>query len=177
MEIWRNVVGYEGIYEVSNYGFIRTHKDKVTYTEMHKIRHWKQRVLKQKTDKNGYKRVSLWLNGKEKTWSVHRVVATAFLDKDGSNDIINHKDGNPSNNNVDNIEWCDYRHNLLHAFKNGLNNSRHKVELINYETSDVYHFESKREASEFLGRNKGFVSNSLKLGKAIVGDYEILSRR
>ena len=50
-EVWKDVVGYEDIYEVSNLGRIRTHKNKITYTEQHGIRHWKQRILKQKFQK------------------------------------------------------------------------------------------------------------------------------
>lgn len=59
-EIWKDVVGYEGIYEVSNYGRVRTHKDKTTYTQRHGIRHWKQRILKEKSRTNRDVRISLW---------------------------------------------------------------------------------------------------------------------
>ena len=59
MEIWKDVVGYEGIYEVSNKGKVRTHKNKTTYTEKHGVRKWEQRILKQKSDKHNSKRVTL----------------------------------------------------------------------------------------------------------------------
>lgn len=64
METWKDVVGYEGIYEVSDAGKIRTKLGKTTHTEKHGIRTWKQRELKLKTDKLGYKRVSLFKDGK-----------------------------------------------------------------------------------------------------------------
>jgi len=57
-EAWKEITGYEGLYEISNLGRVRTAKDKTTYSEKHGKRTWKQRTLKQKTDKNGYKRVS-----------------------------------------------------------------------------------------------------------------------
>ena len=78
-EIWKDVVGYEGIYEVSSYGRIRTHKNKTTYTEKHGIRHWKQRYLKDKTPNGRDVRVTLWKNGECKYFLVHRLVAFAFI--------------------------------------------------------------------------------------------------
>lgn len=85
-EIWRDVVGYEELYEVSNFGRIRTHKDKVTYTEHHGIRKWKQRIIKQKFQKRVRSeqydaRVIIWKDGKEKTFLVSRLVARAFFGK------------------------------------------------------------------------------------------------
>lgn len=66
MEEWKDVIGYEGSYEVSNYGRVRTHKYKTTYTSKHGIRHWKQRILKEKSKTNRDVRISLWKNGKKK---------------------------------------------------------------------------------------------------------------
>lgn len=65
-EIWKDVVGYENIYEVSSYGRVRTTIGKTTYTERHGVRHWKQRYLKNKTPKGRDVRVSLWKDGKLK---------------------------------------------------------------------------------------------------------------
>ena len=79
MEEWKEIPGYEKLYEASTYGNIRTCEGKVTRTERHGERLWKQRVLKQKTDKGGYKRVSLWKDGRGKTHLVHRLVSSTFL--------------------------------------------------------------------------------------------------
>ncbi|MCH4169550.1 MAG: NUMOD4 motif-containing HNH endonuclease [Streptococcaceae bacterium] len=175
-EKWKDLPGYEGIYQVSNLGNVRTSKDKITFSKLHGERHWKQRILKPKTDKNGYKRVSLWKDGKEKTSLVHRLVAIAFLSKINGKDYINHIDGNPSNNNVANLEWCNHHDNLLHAFKNRLNQSPDPIVLFNKLDGKTHFFYSKSKASEFLGRNKGYISNCLKRGKTSVENYEIYIR-
>jgi hypothetical protein len=165
MDTWKPVVGYEGIYEVSDNGDIRTSDGKTTYTEKHGIRHWSQRVLKQKTDKYGYKRVTLYKDGKPKDFLVHRLVAEVFCEKQDDKPIINHIDGKPDNNIADNLEWCDYRHNLIHAFKNGMNKSPNKTVLTNKLTGEKLEFISMAEASQFIGCNKGYISSLVKRGK------------
>lgn len=175
-EMWKNVVGYEGIYEVSNLGKIRTKEGKQTKTKRHGIRTWKQRELKQKTDKNGYKRVGLWKDGKEKTHLVHRIVAEVFLEKIPEKEIINHKNGNPNDNRVENIEWCNYRENLEHAYDNRLNEEAHPIILFNIKTKEIKYFNSKSKASFFLGKNHGYISNLLMKKKSKVGNYEIFTK-
>lgn len=172
-EAWKEITGYEGLYEISNLGRVRTAKDKTTYSEKHGKRTWKQRTLKQKTDKNGYKRVSLWKNKCEKTFLVHRLVAEQYIKKIPNKDIINHKDGNPSNNYVTNLEWCDYKENLNHAFENRLNKSPDPTVLVNLNTKKAFYFLSKSQASKFLGRNHGFISRCLKNNVTQVDEYEI----
>lgn len=94
VEEWKDVVGYEGIYEVSNRGRVRTHKNKTTYTIKHGIRHWKQRILKEKAKNNRDVRVSLWKGGKRKDYLVHRLVAEAFIPNPANKPTVNHIDGN-----------------------------------------------------------------------------------
>lgn len=172
-EIWKDVVDYKNIYEVSNFGNIRSKEGKVTYSDLHGKRVWKQRILKQKTDKDGYKRVELWKNKKQKTWLVHRLVANAFLQKEDGKDIINHIDGQPSNNNVSNLEWCNYQENLIHAFKNDLNQMPNQIILLDSETKTPIFFKSETDASKFLGKNHGYISSVLKRRKTKCGKFEI----
>ena len=68
----------------------------------------------------GYERVSLWNKGKNKKYSIHRLVATKYIDNPNNYKQINHIDGNKLNNNVDNLEWCDLSQNIKHAYKNNL---------------------------------------------------------
>lgn len=172
-EIWVPVANYEGIYDVSSLGKIRTAKGKTTKTNYHGERKWKQRTLKQKTDKNGYKRVSLWKDGKETTELVHRLVLISFLGINKEKIYVNHIDGNPSNNYLTNLEWCTSQENLIHAFKHRLNKSPEPIILLNLNTFDSLYFISKAEASKFLGRSHGFVSASLKKGINTIDEYEI----
>lgn len=175
-EIWKDITNYEGIYEVSNLGNVRTHINKTTHSIRHGTRHWKQRVLKQKTDKCGYKRVSLWKDNKDMTHLVHRLVATEFVyNHDEVNYvIINHIDCNTSNNIYSNLEWCDYTKNLEHAFENRLNKSAKITTLINRETKEKHVFISMAKASLFIGRDKRYISTILKNGQTYSDGYDIL---
>lgn len=177
MEIWKDIPEYEGLYEASNYGRVRTKEGKTTYANWKngtRKRVWKQRVLKQKTDKNGYKRVTLYKDGEPKTFLVHRLVAFCFIPSVDGKENINHIDGDPSNNYVDNLEWADYRDNLLHAFENKLNKSQQPVYLKNKKTEEIKRFSSKAEASRYLNKNNGYISNVLNQGSYEVKDYLIL---
>jgi len=165
MEIWKDVVGYEGIYEVSSVGSIRTKIGKVTSNARYKNRIWKQRVLKLKTDKQGYKRVSLYKEGKSKDFLVHRIVAKAFIENPSNFNIINHKDGVSSNNHVSNLEWCDSYMNNNHAFDNNLIKTGSKIILEDLNTGELHRFRSMVKASEFLGKKQEYVCQKLLKGK------------
>lgn len=101
-EEWRDAVGYNGLYQVSNMGRVKS----LNYN------HTKQeKILKQGKDKDGYLKVCLFKEGKRKYFTVHRLVANAFLENPNNFRCVNHKDENPSNNYVDNLEWCDVKYN------------------------------------------------------------------
>ena len=97
-EYWKPVVGYEGLYMVSNWGRVKS------------IKFGKERILKQNI-RRGYYYVGLSKNGIVKNYSVHRLVAEAFLDNSNNYPCINHKDECKTNNNVINLEWCTYKYN------------------------------------------------------------------
>ena len=107
-EIWKDVVGYEGYYQVSNLGRI--------YSVARK--HTKGGIRKQHLDKDGYARVDLWMHHKGKLCGVHRLVAEAFIPNPNNLPMINHKDENPNNNCVDNLEWCDTVYNNNYGTRN-----------------------------------------------------------
>lgn len=164
-EYWKDIPGYENIYQASNFGRIRSKEGKTTFTKRHGIRRWHQRILKPKVDKQGYKRVELWKNGEHKTITVHRLVAITFLDNPNNKPLINHKDCNPSNNYIGNIEWSTYRENLLHAYENKLNQEPIGTILIDKKTGEKLSFISMSEASRFLNRSNGYISGVLSRGK------------
>ena len=173
METWKDIPGYEGIYEVSDKGRVRTAENKTTHSVLRGERKWKQRVLQQKTDSGGYKRVSLWKNKKVKDFLVHRLVAMAFIESEEEKTIINHKDGVPGNNDVSNLEWCTYKENNAHAVENRLNCHADPIVLLNLVSKESHYFDSKAEASKFIGRNHGYISRLLKNGENTVDNYEI----
>lgn len=172
-EEWKAIPCYEKIYEVSDKGRVRTAEGKTTISSLHGKRVWQQRVLKQKTDKLGYKRVCLWKNKAPKTVLVHRLVAMAFIDKVKGKNFINHIDGNPSNNYKENLEWCTSKENLDHAYRTGLNQAPDPTVLVNTISQEAFYFMSKAQASKFLGRNHGFISLCLKRGISQVDEFQI----
>lgn len=105
-EIWRPVKGYEGLYEVSSYGRVRS-LDK--YDSMNRF--YEGRILKLFADRLGYLSVVLYSNSKRKHYLVHRLVAEAFIPNPDNLPQVNHIDENPSNDNVDNLEWCNAKYN------------------------------------------------------------------
>ena len=161
LEIWKDIPDYEGLYQASNKGRIRTCEGKTTYTQRHGVRHWKQRILKQKyCSKGNDYRVSLWKNGKCKDWLVARLIAITFLGK--SNLTGNHKDGNRCNNNIDNLEWLSLVDNIRHAFDTGLVNYVKKIKIINKKTEEITICRSMQYASLSIGRNHGYIFNKIK---------------
>lgn len=171
--IWKDVVGYEGIYQVSDTGEVRTAEGKKTHSVLHGERNWKQRTLKQKVSKDNNCRVCLYKDKKEKNWLVHRLVADAFISKVEGKNYINHIDGNRLNNCLSNLEWCDHTENNNHAFDNDLIMTGKKVVLVHRKTKTAHYFRSLSKASIFLGKNKNFIWSKLKKGDHEVEGYMI----
>lgn len=115
-EIWKDIDGFEGAYQVSNKGRIKSLARCGTVKGADKIR-----SLSKTHD--GYYKVRLIFRGKDLTARVHVLVANAFLAKVDGKETVNHKDGNKENNNVENLEWCNRHEQLCHAYDNGLKKS------------------------------------------------------
>ena len=103
MEEWKDIAGYEGKYQVSNWGRIKSLNYK---------RSGKERILKLYNDKYGYKVINLHKNGKPKLYKIHRLVAITFIPNPNNYPVVNHKDENKANNYVDNLEWCTQKYNI-----------------------------------------------------------------
>jgi hypothetical protein len=125
-EFWKDVVGYEGVYQVSNLGNVRS-LPKVTVQKSRGGGFHKQRkpgrILKPVKNSKGYLRIILY-NQKEKGERafVHRLVAQTFIPNPEGKLTVNHIDGNPLNNRADNLEWATHKENSVHASKSGLLN-------------------------------------------------------
>lgn len=118
-EVWRDIQGYEGLYQVSNLGRVRSLDRWVDRTNQPGY-FLQGKILKPRTGKNGYKYVVLCSRCEHRTFTIHRLVALAFVSNPNGFNVVNHIDGNKTNNAVDNIEWCSYSENTLHAIKEGL---------------------------------------------------------
>lgn len=121
MEIWRPIIGYEGLYEVSNFGNVRSIDHSAnTNIRFNSKRIIRGRVLKLNLKNNGYYNVDLCREGKISSKSVHRLVAEAFLPNPDCLRVVNHIDGCKTNNHVSNLEWVTYRENHWHAREHSL---------------------------------------------------------
>jgi hypothetical protein len=109
IEIWKDVVGYEGCYQVSNTGRVKSIV-RTFVSGNNSIQKTTEKELKYCIT-NGYKRVTLYTSGKLKNYCIHRLVAMAFIDNPYNLNVVNHKDENRLNNNVENLEWCTYKYN------------------------------------------------------------------
>lgn len=162
VEIWKDIPNYEG-YQVSNLGRVRTH-NKITFTEKHGKRHWKDRILKYKsTNENAYKtgyRVDLWKNGKPKTFLVARLVAYTFFEKDINDHslTVNHIDGNRFNNNINNLELITLKENIQHEFRTGLYKKQIKVKITDKTTGTIMYPSSLNEGSKLIYQNPRYLS-------------------
>ena len=117
-EIWKDIKDYEGSYQVSNLGRVRSLTRKVK--TFNGFRTTKGKLLKLLKTNRNYFRVDLKRNQKDKYISIHRLVAEAFLPNPNNYPVINHIDGDTSNNRVDNLEWCTQSHNVKEAYRIGL---------------------------------------------------------
>ena len=119
-EIWKDIKGYEGLYQVSNLGRVKAlDRYKINNGGKHLV---KEHIMKPNTHGTcDYHRVGLIdNNGTRKYHTIHKLVATAFIENNNNHKEINHKDGNKQNNSVENLEWVTPSENILHAYRTGL---------------------------------------------------------
>jgi hypothetical protein len=119
MEQFRDILGYEGFYQVSNLGTVRS-LDRTYVGKGGSLYPLKGIIMKQKSDRYGYMTIGLRDNKKRKDFLVHRLVANAFIENIDNKRSVNHIDGNKKNNNLSNLEWVTDKENSIHAYKTGL---------------------------------------------------------
>lgn len=144
-EIWKDVVGYEGLYFVSNMGNLKNKNGQPI----------KSQVVKRPN--TNYERVSLYKDGKYQSFGVHRLVAMAFTPNPNGYPIVNHKDENGMNNSVDNLEWCTLTYNVNY----GTARQRQREKLIGVKHTEQH----KRKISDSL---YDFYSNENDIGRKVV---------
>lgn len=138
-EVWKEIIEYPN-YQVSDNGRIRNIKT--------------NKILKPSVNSNGYLRVTLSKNGKAKQFSVHRLVAGAFIPNDSNYPQVNHKDENKQNNNINNLEWCDNRYNTRYS------NSR---AVFGYDGQSIIEYDAISDAVKD-GFNVGGIWQAIKKG-------------
>lgn len=111
MEEWKSIPGYEGLYEVSSYGRVKSLE--ISYIRRNGIMdHKPEIILTPKNNGKGYFTVCLYKNKTHKYYLIHRLVTQVFIPNPDNLSDVNHKDEDKSNNRVDNLEWCDHKYNM-----------------------------------------------------------------
>lgn len=126
MEIWKDIEGYEGLYQISNIGRVKSLPKKRRYGTEYQ----EEMFLKQKNNK-GYLQVNLYNSNGMKSYQVHRLVAQTFIKNLKNKEEVNHKNGLKTDNRVENLEWVTPKENIKHAWKTGLIKSK-RIKIAQY---------------------------------------------
>ena len=159
-EEWRDVAGYEGRYQVSSMGRVKSLERKVP--KRNGERTVKERFLKPSDDGRGYLRVDLYAGGKRKRFKVHRLVCQAFHDNPDNKSDVNHINENKTDNRACNLEWCTCKQNINHGTHNE-RMAKTKSKPVGQYTRDgelVKIWPSVSEAERQAGFNHGYICQS-----------------
>lgn len=162
MAMWREVAGYEGLYAVSDEGEVIS-LPRVINNGRGSFR-VSGKLLKQGTRAGKYKFVHLSKNNVHNSFLVHRLVALAFLDNPENLPEVNHKDENPSNNRVENLEWCSRQHNIDYS-------KAKKVSQYTLGGEKVAEYKSISYAADITGISRQAINNALSGWSKSAGNY------
>jgi len=135
-EIWKDIEDFEGKYQVSNFGRVKSLKRKIS--ESWKGNKAETIILNPLKGDRRYLQVSLWSNGKDHKRYIHRLVAKAFIPNPENKPQVNHKDGDKCNNAVNNLEWNTRSENVKHAISTGLNKENGKPKLTHGNIISIF---------------------------------------
>lgn len=179
-EIWKPVIGFEGAYEVSSEGSVRS------LTRTYGNRTFQGMPIKPRKNKQGYLYVSLQKAPIKKTGKIHKLVAEAFCSRPHGSVVVNHLDGNKTNNKAPNLEWTTLSGNSLHAWENGLQTATHgdsnwNATLSNHDVDEIRSLLIRGAPHEEIARKFGVtrsVISGIRNGQrwASVGDKDLSTK-
>lgn len=152
-EIWKDISNYEGLYQISNLGRVKSLSKKSGFLIL------KERIMKPTIKDNGYYQIALYKNKKGCKKYIHRLVAEAFIPNPNNYPCINHKDYNKANNNVDNIEWCSYSQNNTYSNCQVVAGASKRIPVLQCDKNGV--ILKEWECSLRAGQELGFSNSSI----------------
>lgn len=155
-EEWKDIEGYEGLYQISNKGRVKS----LVGWNGHKYIS-REKILKPSKTSTGYWKVDLHKNGKKKSLKLHRVIASAFIPNPNNLPFINHIDSNPLNNSLENLEWCTPKYNSQYSYEHG----NHKRKINEKDAIELYNGDgttSVTRVAKALGVSTTCASAALK---------------
>ena len=179
-EIWKDIEGYAGLYQVSNYGNIKSLSRVVK--NAYGIHRTEEKILKPQMKKKGYFQIQLSKDGKQKHYQVHRLVALAFVPNINNYPCINHKDENKSNNHVNNLEWCTHEYNTNYGTRNkrasekrkgSKNPKAHRVQC----STTGKKFNCIKEATEYYLINSSSISACCRGKRKSAGKHPVTGEK
>lgn len=154
IEIWKDIEGYEGLYQISNFGRVKSLERRVRAKKPGTTQLIREKIRKLSYTTEGYSYVVLAKEGVNKTFLVHRIVAKTFIPNPENLPCVNHKDENKQNDFVENLEWCTYSYNNtykdIHRRRN-LDNVNRKVIQYDLEMNEIKRWDSLIEPCSFYG--------------------------
>lgn len=169
MEIWKQVKD-NPLYEVSNYGNIRS-IERIDRLNRKK----KSYLLKKNINNAGYQYVSMFYYPKKKNKMVHRIVAETFIKKEKGKNVVNHIDGNKTNNCVNNLEWCSQKENIEHSWKNNLSHRTRCKKILQYDKNHnlIKSYDAIMDAERETGISNSKITACCKkhYGRKTAGGY------
>ena len=157
METWKDIDGYFGKYQVSDIG---------------RVKNSEGLVMKQQITKDGYLSVALSVNGKQKRYQVHRLVAMAFLNNANKYPEVNHKDENKTNNNVNNLEWCSQEYNFYYGTGRARNNVQKQKPVEQLKNGEpLKWYDSAKTAESITGICSSHIGDCCRGKRMNAGGY------
>jgi len=172
-EVWKDIVDYEGLYQISNFGRIKSMKREVCNNYLLSGKQKRNEMIRASFNKKGYRRISLCKNGKAKNFMVHRLVACAFVENPNNLTSINHKDENKSNNNAYNLEWCSVSYNINYGSRNKKVTDKlsKAVIQITMDGNKVKEWDTIRDVERELGFNASSIIKCCKMREKYYSAY------
>lgn len=177
--VWKDVAGFEGLYQISNTGKIKSLSRFVPNSGRAGM-WYKEKILKNNFDHDGYPQIILHKNGKAYTYKIHRLVALAFLENPNNLPCVNHIDENKLNNNYYNLEWCDVKYNNCYNNRQKRISQKQKIPVIQLKENGefVARYDSATDAARLIKGTRDRIirccKNKIKHYRHYIWKYEII---